>query len=640
MPTFFRRLFALPSRLLGFPLSLLPRPSPPKQSPFPCAMDITNATFPQELIKIIQHIADSQFISFDLEFSGVAGRRPGGGSGKLSLQEYYQDLRSAAQIYQILQIGLTVVTEDVEKGRYVARPYNFNLSPLPATKEQVFRRVWSYNSGAISFLMRNGFNVERPLTQGVHYLSRQEEDEVRKKLIEDDRARSKIPDMTLKDDDSVLVEHIKQRVNEWQSLPKDEQEDYLNIPAEDAKDPIPSLLNRYQVRLTHQTVRNEYPKLKTQGMGHFVQITNPTAEQQANEKEVREDMREREVAHAVGFRWLLEAIMGGDLSKLPHFYVKAAFPEEKAPADIQGYLDSLQTQLKSRPRIFVGHNCLTDVINLYRCFIGDLPERVDDFKAGLHELFPFILDTKYVAGIGSKRWADTSLQSVESDLSSVEVPRIHLPQGFDHYLHAANYHEAGFDSFVTGKIGLKLIGKLKREGKEIKTLTERSDTAVVEEKSPAQSGGGQRHLKTSVVEVLTAPLYAAKSILTGSDNSTQQLAGSATAADPTESTVVTSSKREGQQAQGLSGERKKVKTVSQKSNIFNMLEDGPPEVSEEPDADEEEAENQRRIAEMVKKGELLPRWEEDADFWKLVSNKLQANACEEGVLDISQSAKA
>jgi len=264
---------------------------------------------------------------------------------------------------------------------------------------------------------------------------------------------------------------------------------------------------------------------------------------------------------------------------------------------------------------------------------------VDDFKASLHELFPIILDTKYVAGIGSKRWADTSLQSVESDLSSVEVPRIHLPEGFDRYLHAANYHEAGFDSYVTGKIGLKLIGKLKREEKDIKTSTEKSDTAVIEAKSTAQSGDGQRQLTTSVVEVLTAPLNTAKSILTGSDNSIPQPVGSATGVDPTESTAVTSSKREGQQAQGLSGERKKVKTVSQKSNIFNVLEDDPSEASEEPDAEEDEAENQRRIADMVKKGELLPRWEE-ADFWKLVSNKLQANACEEGVLDISPSSKA
>lgn len=492
-------------------------------------------------------------------------------------------------------------------------------------------------SEAISFLMRNGFNVDRPLTQGVHYLSRQEEEQVRKKLMEDEQARSKIPDMILKDDDSVLVEHIKERVNDWQSLPKEKQEDYLNIPAEDAAHPIPSTLNRYQVRLTHQTVRNEYPKLKTQGMGHFVQITNPTTEQQANEKELREQMREREVAHAIGFRWLLEAIMGGDLSKLPHFYVKAAFPEGKAPADIQGFLNDLQKQLRSRPRAFVGHNCLTDVINLYRCFIGDLPERVDEFSASLHELFPVIIDTKYIAGIGNKRWADTSLQSVESDLSSVDSPQIDLPQDFDRYLHAANYHEAGFDSFVTGKIALKLIGKLKREGKDIKTLTETSEItkSAIPLESVAKTGSGQRNLTTSMVEVLKAPVNAAKSMLTGLDNGKQKITGLATDAQTSDkAAVVTSSKRLVQQPQEPSGERKKVKSASQKSNIYDMLEDDPPDMSEEEDVDQKEAEHRRRIAEMVKKGELLPRWEEDAEFWNLISNRLQANACEEGILEI------
>ncbi|KAK5256862.1 hypothetical protein LTR40_009965, partial [Exophiala xenobiotica] len=242
-------------------------------------MDITHATFPQELIGIIQHIADSRFVAFDLEFSGVAARRSAGGSGKLSLQEYYQDLRSAAQIYQILQIGLTIVSEDTEK--------------------------------AISFLIRNGFNIERPFSDGVHYLSREEEQQVRQKLSEDDKVKSNLPDMILKDEDSVLVDHIKQSVNEWQSLPTEQQENYLNIPAEDAKDPIPSELSRYQVRLTHQIVRSEWPKLKTRGMGHFVQITKPTDEQQATYRDMRAQNREREIAHAVGFRWVIEAIMGG-----------------------------------------------------------------------------------------------------------------------------------------------------------------------------------------------------------------------------------------------------------------------------------------------------------------------------------------
>lgn len=116
MSGLFRRLFALPSKLLCSPLISARLAPVASQSRSVRAMEVTNVTFAEQAIPIIQHIADSRFTAFDLEFSGVAGRRPGGGSGKLSLQQYYQELRAAAQIYQILQIGLTVVSEDVEKG--------------------------------------------------------------------------------------------------------------------------------------------------------------------------------------------------------------------------------------------------------------------------------------------------------------------------------------------------------------------------------------------------------------------------------------------------------------------------------------------------------------------------------------------
>jgi poly(A)-specific ribonuclease len=109
-------------------------------------MDVPNSRFPYEALKIVQEVADSHFIAFDLEFSGVAGRRPDK-SRKLTLQEYYEDIKEAAEKYQILQVGLTIVREDVKTGRYIARPYNFNISPLTPLHERVFGRAWSYHSG-------------------------------------------------------------------------------------------------------------------------------------------------------------------------------------------------------------------------------------------------------------------------------------------------------------------------------------------------------------------------------------------------------------------------------------------------------------------------------------------------------------
>ncbi|KIX04539.1 uncharacterized protein Z518_05409 [Rhinocladiella mackenziei CBS 650.93] len=651
MPTILRRLFDLPSKLLRLPFNSFGAVFAPKLPTFPCAMDVSNATFPQELIKIIQNVADSRFIAFDLEFSGVAPKQLGGRSEKFTLQELYQDLRSAAQIYQILQVGLTIVTEDVENARYIARPYNFNLCPLPAIKESAFQRVWSYNSGAISFLMRNGFSIDRPLLQGVHYLSRQEQDQIRKNLIEAQQARANIPDMILKEEDSVLVDHIKQSIKQWQELPKDQQETYINIPAEDANDPIPSALNRYQVRLIHQIVRNEYPSLRTQGMGHFVQITSPTVEQQANQKEIQEQMLEREVGKAVGFRWIVEAIIGGDISTMPHYYVRAGFPEGKAPKDIQNFLDQLQTRLRSQTRALVGHNCMTDVMNLYRCFFGDLPDRLEDFRTRLHELFPIILDTKYIAGLESKGRNDTSLRQVEIDLYSEGMPKIHLPINFDRYLYAPNYHEAGFDSFVTAKIGLKLSAKLKRERIDVKLLggpaspsPTGNSTSVAEEGEQEATAataslekGQQQGFTDSLVEAIKAPVTVVKSILTSPESRVQDKANIESGSGPksvnvipeeTTSLAPPTTKKGRRGFQGRITEPEDLKSMSQKSNIFDMLEDDPPEPGKK------EIGERERIAELVREGQLIPRWEEDAEFWKLISNKLQVNASQEGILDL------
>ena len=78
-------------------------------------MDISRIQFPSELVKIIQLIANSHFVALDLEFSGIAGRRRD--RKKLTLQEVYEDTKTAAEQYQILQVGITVVHEDLAAGK-------------------------------------------------------------------------------------------------------------------------------------------------------------------------------------------------------------------------------------------------------------------------------------------------------------------------------------------------------------------------------------------------------------------------------------------------------------------------------------------------------------------------------------------
>lgn len=65
---------------------------------------------------------------------------------------------------------------------YIARPYNFNLSPLFIEKDRLgIERTFSFSSGAIQFLLgeRVNFDIAAPFYTGVPYLSRDEEEEAR-----------------------------------------------------------------------------------------------------------------------------------------------------------------------------------------------------------------------------------------------------------------------------------------------------------------------------------------------------------------------------------------------------------------------------------------------------------------------------
>ena len=107
-------------------------------------MNVSVASFPSEAVKILQEIRDAHFVAIDFEFSGIAGR---GGGGKPSLQGLYHEVKAAAERYQVLQVGLTIVKEDLKNGVYVVRPYNFSLSPVPAVDPRTLDRVWGSSSG-------------------------------------------------------------------------------------------------------------------------------------------------------------------------------------------------------------------------------------------------------------------------------------------------------------------------------------------------------------------------------------------------------------------------------------------------------------------------------------------------------------
>ena len=88
-------------------------------------MEIDQSHYKKGLLPILKNIANATFISFDLEMSGIhkksqfSPKAGGRDNGKPSLQQLYEETRIAAETFQVLQLGITVVEEDREKGESI-----------------------------------------------------------------------------------------------------------------------------------------------------------------------------------------------------------------------------------------------------------------------------------------------------------------------------------------------------------------------------------------------------------------------------------------------------------------------------------------------------------------------------------------
>ncbi len=87
-------------------------------------MDVTGQDFYRLLPSLLEAIADAHFVAIDLEFSGISNQGKSRlkvsnqhAGGKASLQSRYEEERTAAHRYQVLQMGITCVGENLDRGK-------------------------------------------------------------------------------------------------------------------------------------------------------------------------------------------------------------------------------------------------------------------------------------------------------------------------------------------------------------------------------------------------------------------------------------------------------------------------------------------------------------------------------------------
>lgn len=345
-------------------------------------MEVDAASFPYHLLGLMINISEADFVSFDLELSGIPSRLPNKkphGAGRFTLEERYAETKEGADRYQILQIGITCARFDYIANKYVLRPYNINISPLLDGRLDI-EREWSMQSGAVTFLLGCGFDIAKPFTNGVQYLSRQEAAQA--KQMAWDRLDNKNPpaDMQLKEGDVESLDfmrRVREAITTWKktSLESLVITTHTGLPNK----PGISAISRFEKRLVHQLVRAEFPDLVSIGRAECIRILDFDPVREADNTRRLKNRIQEQIARQTGFRWVFEALARGKVTKADSLHAARSNMVLGADAeDIMDRYDRAIERLKTRQPVLVGHNMFTDIVYFYRTFVGELP--VSDLK--------------------------------------------------------------------------------------------------------------------------------------------------------------------------------------------------------------------------------------------------------------------
>ena len=182
-------------------------------------------------------------------------------------------------------------------------------------------------------------------------------------------------------------------------------------------------LNNYQKRLVHQLVQVEHPGLVTISRPGYIQVVAYSKEREDAVHAARMSAFEERLQRKIGLRWLVEAIVGGDLTAIESCNSP---PTASGSKKAKPLFPGLFTRLKANRTVLVGHNLFIDLVYFYACFIGKLPDRVETFQDAMHRFFPTVIDTKYLATHDNDNspMSRSSLEELDEALSEHPAPSI------------------------------------------------------------------------------------------------------------------------------------------------------------------------------------------------------------------------
>ncbi|XP_028400539.1 poly(A)-specific ribonuclease PNLDC1-like [Dendronephthya gigantea] len=379
-------------------------------------MDVVRSNFEVILPQIEAALEKSEFIAIDTEFTGLAANDNQQPSLFDAPCERYTKLKRMVNQFLVCQFGVSAFVKSQEySNTYEAHTYNFHLYPSSFGQQHDIR--FTCQASSLEFLCNHRFDFNKFVYEGISYLNGNQ--------------RAELQELCLKN-------HVKIA----SSLNKVIEQDFLCPNCDKIEEWLKEnktntlILDCHGVFfqfLLYQDIRKKFANLDCEVQPHGKLLVK----RESLEKEQQADYDEqimRIVQSFCGFTRVFE------------LFVKLKKP-------------------------LVGHNLFTDILFMYEKFNSFLPDDYKIFKRNIHELFPFIIDTKHLAFAlnrheilcESELFKKTNLEELYSELSShkglyyvLYTPTIVHSKLCQKYVNSHNIHEAGYDAYISGYVFLRM----------------------------------------------------------------------------------------------------------------------------------------------------------------------------------------
>lgn len=386
-------------------------------------MEITSENYLEKESEIIADIQKCDFLSFDLEMTGIA---TGNRHFLDSPSERYLKHKISAEKFRIIQLGLVPwfrKTDESDKTKisYEAKPYNIYVFP---GKEVEYMNI-NCEVSALIFNSKHGMNFNTWIYKGVNYLN--------SKQYTNLVLRTK--DRNLNTATNFDKNRIIYKTEDIQTYNTFEEKFFEFLNDKNADNNV----FKYK-KISNFLVLHLLGKLSEEVRSQiYIEIEKSGENNQDDDKLVIKKVTKEEKQKLI------------------------AEDNQKKIKDMERAkgVKNIWDEIIKNKKILIGHNLSIDILFCFSHFGETLPDNYDQFKKIVDSSFGGLYDTKYLYNnLSSKEDTkfDSSLEMIYQKLSNQfkDSVNISIPQGFTNYLekmknkNEQEYHQADFDAFITG----------------------------------------------------------------------------------------------------------------------------------------------------------------------------------------------